>query len=144
MEYEVKKQDLLYPGLSFKIVGILYDVYNTLGAGHYEKTYHKGIVLGLVKNNLEYIHEYRVDLKVYGKKIGHCFADFLVDNKVIVEIKKGLQFKKEDVEQTLKYLEARKLKLGILALYAPKEVKIVRVINWKLLNNCNSMQNSNS
>lgn len=144
MEYKVRKQDLLYPGLSFKIVGISYDVYNTLGAGHYEKTYHKGMALGLVRNKLEYFHEYRVDLDVYGKKAGQCFADFLVDNKAIVEIKKGLKLKKEDVEQTLKYLESTKLKLGILALCAPKEVKIVRVINWKLPNNCNLIQSSNS
>ena len=43
------KKDLVYPELSYKIVGVLFEVYNEIGPGHHEKYYQKAIALGLKK-----------------------------------------------------------------------------------------------
>lgn len=76
MEYEIKKSDLLYPDLSFQIIGVLYDVYNTLGAGHHEKYYHKGIAAGFRAKKIKHANEYPVDLKVYNERVGKYFLIF--------------------------------------------------------------------
>jgi len=137
MEYTVNK-DLLYPDLSFKIIGVLYDVYNTLGAGHHEKYYHKGIAAGFRKLGIKFVNEYPVDLIVFDEKVGVCRVDFLVEDVIILEIKRGKWLKKQDVEQVIRYLESANKKLGILAIFKPDEMKSMRVVNWKLLNNDNN------
>lgn len=135
MEYEVRKTDLLYPDLSFQIVGVLYDVYNALGAGHHEKYYHRGLVAGFKSKNIKYINEYPAEMKVYNEAVGKYFFDFLIEDKIILEIKRGKWFKKRDVEQVNRYLESSKYKLAILAIFKPDEVKYLRLVNWKKINN---------
>lgn len=69
-------------------------------------------------------------LKFKGTAIGHQFLDFLIEDKIILEIKKGDRFSKSNIEQVLAYLKTTKLKLGIIANFGSRELKFKRIINF--------------
>lgn len=129
MEQVLKRNDLLYPELSYKIIGCAFDVYNKLGAGHSEKSYEKALVEALVKNNIKFEEQLYCPINYNGKVIGKRFLDFFVDGKIIVEIKKGNRFSKTNIDQVLEYLKINKVTLAILINFGATEVLSKRIIN---------------
>ena len=122
---------LVYPELSYKIVGLLYDVHNKIGGGHKEKYIQKGIELAFKKNKIIYQKELKCPLIYEGRTIGKYFLDFLVDNKIILEIKSGERFDKNYFNQVFSYLKANNLKLGILVNFTREKVRFRRVLNLR-------------
>ena len=120
---------VIYPELSFKIVGIVYNVYNELGYGYQEKYYQKALEIKLMDEHIAFKRELKTDLKFNNQKIGHYYLDFLIDDKIILEIKVGQFFHKKDYEQIRAYLKANNLELGILTLFSKDNVKTKRVLN---------------
>lgn len=120
---------LVYPELSYKIVGILFDVYNNLGFGYQEKYYQKAVALEFKRAGLKFVEQVSLPIKFKDCKIGRYFLDFLVENKIIVEIKRHNKFYKKDIEQVYSYLKHFNLKLGILASFTKNGVYFKRVIN---------------
>ena len=59
------------------------------------------------------------------------YLDFLIENKIILELKQGNLFSRKDIEQVYNYLKASNLKLGILARFTKSGVKYKRIINIK-------------
>jgi len=64
-----------------------------------------------------------------GKVIGKVYLDFLVDDKIVLEIKRGYYYSKKNMEQVLNYLKMTNKKLAILANFTPKGVKFIRILN---------------
>lgn len=128
MKKEVRT-DLIYPELSYKIIGILFDVYNQLGYGYQEKYYEKAVATSLKLAELSYKEQFSVPLKFKGKKIGNYFLDFLVDDKVVLELKRGERVAKSNIDQIYAYLKAMDLKLGILGQFTPSGIKFRRILN---------------
>lgn len=62
-------------------------------------------------------------------KLGKYFIDFLVENKIVLEIKKGNRFSRRDIEQVYAYLKLTNLKLGIIANFTNNGIKFKRIIN---------------
>jgi GxxExxY protein len=98
------KSKVVYPELSYKIVGILFEVYNQLGPGYQEKYYQRAIETAFREHNLKFKSQFPIDLNFKNNKIGKYFLDFLIEDKVILEIKKGNYFPKENIEQVYAYL----------------------------------------
>lgn len=73
--------------LSYKIVGLLFDIHTELGNRYQEKYYQGAIEQLLKENKMEYKRELMVDLIFRGKKIGKYFMDFLIEEKIVLEIK---------------------------------------------------------
>jgi len=128
MKKEIKI-DLIYPELSYKIIGILFDVYNQLGYGYQEKYYEKAVATSLKLARLNYKEQFLVPLKFKGEKIGNYFLDFLVDDKIVLELKRGERVAKSNIDQIYAYLKAMNLKLGILAQFTPSGIKFRRILN---------------
>lgn len=128
---ELVKKDILYPELSYKIVGILYEIYNELGYGYQEKYYEKAIARSFEKEKLDYKEQLHVSFEFKNEKIGDYFLDFLVDDKIVLELKKGDKFSRKNIEQVYGYLKAKNLKLGIIAQFAPNGLKFKRIVNIK-------------
>lgn len=120
---------IIHKDLSYKIIGILFDVYNTLGYGYQEKYYEKAIDQYFCKNNIKFIRQAPFKIKLDDKIIGRYYLDFLVENKIVLEIKKGNYFSKSNIDQVKGYLKATKMKLAILANFTPKGIKTFRVLN---------------
>jgi GxxExxY protein len=126
---KLKRQDLIYPEISYNIVGILYEVYNEMGGGHKEKYYQNAVEAFLKEKKIPYKRELHTPLKFKGYKVGHYFLDFLIEDKIVLELKRGDYFAPNDVQQILSYLKATGLQLGILAIFTRSGVKIKRIIN---------------
>lgn len=123
------KIELVYPELSYKIVGILYDVFNELGAGHKEIYYQKAISTALLKSNINFKEQVYFPVAFKDTNIGKYFLDFLIDEKIILEIKANDRFSRKNINQIYSYLKASNLKLGLLINFAGSEVKVRRILN---------------
>jgi len=126
---ELRRKDLIYPELSYQIVGILFEVYNQLGGGYHEKYYQRGIASEFRRCNISSQEQVYAPVIFKGEKIGNNYLDFLIENKIILEIKRGNKFSKNHIEQVLAYLKSKKLKLAIIANFGSKELKFKRIIN---------------
>ena len=128
-KYEIKRKDLLYPELSFIINGVLIDVSKQLGGGHPEKYYQKAVGLGLTATNIKHKEQLYVPLQYKEKIIGKYFLDFLINDCVVLEIKRGQFISATIIKQVKSYLTALKLKLAIIACFTHQGVVIKRIIN---------------
>jgi len=127
---EIKRKDLIYPELSYKIVGCAFDVYNSLGGGHHEKYYQRALAELFKEKSLNVTQQVYYPLAFNGKIIGKNFLDFLIDDKLIVEIKKGNNFSKKHIDQVLGYLKNSKIKLAILINFGLNGVSFKRIVNF--------------
>jgi len=128
---QFSKGKVVYPELSYKIVGMLFDIWREIGYSHKEKYIQNAIENTLKKNNILFERELKSDLKFEDDKIGTYFIDFLIDNKIVLEIKKRNYFSKNDIEQIYNYLKTTGLKLGIIAHFTKDGVKFKRILNIK-------------
>ncbi|MBI4135686.1 GxxExxY protein [Candidatus Uhrbacteria bacterium] len=125
------EEKVVHKELSYKIVGIAFDVYNELGSGYQEKYYQRGFAEGLKKSSLKFNREVFIPIRFKEESIGRYYLDFLVDSKVIVELKKGDYFGKKNIEQVNAYLKATNLQLAILINFTSNGVKFMRLLNVK-------------
>ncbi|PIR93232.1 GxxExxY protein [Candidatus Falkowbacteria bacterium CG10_big_fil_rev_8_21_14_0_10_43_10] len=129
--YQKEGVEVIYPRLSYKIVGILFDVFNELGYGYQEKFYERATEKYLIKRNINYQKQKGHKVYINREFIGIYYLDFLIDDKIILELKKGNYFPKQNIDQVNAYLHATGLKLGILANFTSTGVKYKRLLNIK-------------
>jgi len=120
---------LVYPKLSYTIMGILFEVHNKLGTKYQEKHYQRAIETKLESLGIPYKREAKVDIEFEGKSLGTFYVDFIVDNKIILEVKKTWKITQDDVKQVLRYLEVTGLKLAIIANFRHKRLEYRRVLH---------------
>ncbi len=125
----MQRKDLIYPELSYKINGILFKVFKEMGPGYQEKYYQRAVSEELKSNKFNFKEQLKSDLIYQNKRIGNYYLDFLIEDKIILELKKGDYFKKSNIDQVYAYLKANKLKLGLLANFTSQGVKVKRILN---------------
>ena len=123
------KNKVLYPELSYRIVGISFEVFNKLGYGLREKNYYKALEEVFSREGLKFKKQVSADLKFDGKKIGKYFLDYIIEDKVVLEIKVGNHYDKENIKQIYDYLKSTDLQLGILINFTSKGIKSKRILN---------------
>ncbi|MBU0672455.1 MAG: GxxExxY protein [Candidatus Margulisbacteria bacterium] len=125
--------EIIHKELSYKIVGILYDVFNKLGPGYQEKYYQKAIKMALDYEKIPYLEQVRADLEYKGKFIGRYYIDFVIDHKIVLEIKISTNFSKQAIRQVLGYLRKSRIELGILATFGNESLKYKRILKGRNL-----------
>ena len=130
MKPKLRRDDLIHPELSYKLIGYAFEVYNELGYGHYEKYYQRAYSILLRQNGHAFTEQKYYNLKFKGKLIGRGFLDFEIDNKVIVELKKDALFSHRRIEQVLEYLKESKLRLALLISFTSAGIRSKRLINF--------------
>lgn len=120
---------LLYKDLSYKIVGILFEVHKRLGGGFQEKHYQRALEQLLKKNKLAYEKELPANVSFEGERIGRFFLDFLIDNKIVLELKAVPRFLPIHFKQIRAYLKVKNLELGILANFRGEKLTYKRILN---------------
>jgi len=121
--------NLVYPELSYKIVGILFEVHSRLGGGFVEKYYQRAIEKLLKENKLQYRKELMANISFKDDYIGKYFLDFLVENKIILELKSVPKLLPIHFKQVRSYLKVKNLELGILANFRGNKLTYKRILN---------------
>lgn len=119
--------------ISEKIIGCAFNVSNTLGAGFLEKVYHNALMVELIDNGLYAEKEKAISISYKNKIVGEYYADILVNNQIIVELKAVKTLNEIHQAQLLNYLKATNLHLGLLINFGTPKVQIKRMVNG----NCN-------
>jgi len=113
-------QDFKHKELTDKIINIFYRVYNKLGYGFLEKVYENAMIIELEKEGILAVSQSAISVSYEGKIIGEYYADILVDNKVIVEIKAIRHLVEDNEAQLLNYLKATNMEVGLLLNFGTK------------------------
>ncbi len=129
MEGKLIRNDLVYPELSYKITGCAFEVYNALGFGHAEKFYQRAMAVEMKKRDMNFKEQVYTPLKFKDEVIGKLYLDFLVEDKVIVELKKSDRFTKANIDQVKQYLITSKLQLALLINFSSSGVISKRLVN---------------
>lgn len=119
---------LLYEELTKEVISSAYQVANTLGYGLIEKDYQVALAAEFKYRNIPYKRECPFELKYREQVIRNKRLDFLIDNKVIVELKVSEFIPKAYVSQVVSYLEATGLQVGLVICFSKNRVIVKRVI----------------
>lgn len=131
MYEKTKTNNLVYKELSYDIIGSVFEVYNELGYGFKERYYEDAIAKEFDKRKIKYKRQISCKLSYKDEQIGMYRFDFLVEDKVIVELKQGDFYSRQNFNQVLQYLKASNLKLALLVNITQHGVKYKRVLNIK-------------
>ena len=122
-------EEYLYENLTHDINGASFEVFKALGYGYREKVYQRALAEEFDFREINYKKELPVDIFYREKLIAKYYLDFLVDEKVVVEIKVAKDFYSKDIKQVLSYLKANNYKLGLLIIFTQEGAKCKRIIN---------------
>jgi len=120
---------LIYPELSYKINGVLFAVHNELGQFYNEKQYSDLIEHYFKKLNFKYKREKILPPSFKNESEGRNKIDFLIENKIVLELKTKRFLTNEDYYQMKRYLVASNKKLGILVNFRRKFITPKRILN---------------
>ncbi len=120
--------NIVYPDLSYKIMGAIFEVHKQLGPGFLEAIYEKALVEELASRDLHVGTQKMIDLAYKGKKIGVHRLDLVVEDKVVIELKAIERFSPYHKAQLTSYLKASGYKLGILVNFSREKIEYRRVL----------------
>lgn len=114
---------------SYKIIGLCMEVHKILGKGHGEKVYGDALEYEFNKNEIPFKRESKYNIE-YKEIIlpSYYFADFVIFDKIILEIKAIQSLSSSEIKQTLNYLAASQNKLGLLVNFGEDSLKYKRII----------------
>ena len=123
-------QELKYKDITQKIIGASFEVHKFLGNGFQEVIYQRALAWEFSQAGLEYSRETEQDIYYKGlqKPIGTRRADFIVEQKILVEIKAVIQMEDVHLAQALNYLKAYKLEVGLLINFGSKSMTFKRLV----------------
>lgn len=117
-----------------KIIGCLYQVSNSLGCGFLEKVYENASGIAIAKAGLRVQQQFPIQVRYEGVVVGDYFADLLVEELVLVELKTVKAFDDVHTAQCLNYLRATGLPVCLLVNFYRPKVEIKRIVphdSWK-------------
>jgi GxxExxY protein len=121
--------NILYKDESYAIVGVLFEVYNNLGSGFSEIVYKDAIEYEFKIRNISYEREKEYSVRYKDTILSHKFyADFVVNDKIILEIKCSDGIHDKHISQCLNYLKVSDNKLAILANFHKDNLQHKRII----------------
>jgi GxxExxY protein len=112
--------ELLHQELTNVIIKIFYEVYNELGYGFLEKVYQNSLYLELKNKGLKVETQKRLAVYYKGIEVGEYYADLIVEDKIILELKAADCIVKDFENQILNYLRATDCEVGLLLNFGKK------------------------
>ena len=108
------------------------NIHSDFGNGFQETIYQRCLAIEFKENNIDFVREKEMDLYYKNKNVGTRRVDFLVENKIMVELKAVTKLEDVHLAQTINYLEAYGLDIGLLINFGSRSLDFKRVMNKKL------------
>jgi len=131
---------LKYGEITKVIIGCAFDVINELGAGFLESVYERALLIALREKGLSAKSQYPIKVMFRGECVGDFFADMLIDNKIIIELKAVKTIIPEHQAQIINYLNATGIEVGLLINFGKPKLEYKRFTRKQ---NTNIKQTSN-
>lgn len=125
---QMDTEDFLYKDLGYEIIGSAMNVHNTLGPGFLEKVYENSLIVALENKGIAATQQTPIKVKFQQQVVGEYFADILVEEKIILELKTSSFIGDEHRAQILNYLKATGLKVGYILNFGGPKLKYERFI----------------
>ena len=123
------KKEYKYSDITSKIIGCAMKVHTTLGNGFQEVIYQRCLAIEMEKQGLGFTRELEMPIYYEGREVGTRRVDFLIENKILVELKAITQLDNVHIAQGLNYLEAYNLEIGLLINFGSTKLEFKRLIN---------------
>ena len=120
-------EGLLYGSLTRSIIGCAFDVINELGHGFLESVYENALILALEDAGLTVESQKAIDVRFRGRTVGNFYADLMVEDKVIVELKAVSTLTPEHNAQVINYLNATGIRVGLLINFGNQRLQYKRL-----------------
>jgi len=114
--------------ITYKIRAAIFEVNRVLGWGFLEKIYENALLIELIKRGLKAKAQVPINVNYKGELVGEYFADIVVEDKIILELKAIESLQKIHEAQLLNYLRATKYKVGLLVNFAHPKAEIKRFV----------------
>lgn len=122
-------EKVLYPELSFDIMGAVYEVHKLLGPGFSEDLYERALTLELTARQIPFEQQKSIQVSYKGQPLGIYRLDLVVADQIILELKAVSALTDTFRQQLRSYLKATGLRLGILINFGTGKVQAERIIN---------------
>jgi len=122
------KKKLIYADLTYKVRGAVFVVYNELGFGHKEQVYQKALASEFDHEKIPYKREKSLSVKYKDTIVGNYKPDFVVGDKLVLEIKAVEFMPKSFDTQLINYLKITQYQLGLLINFGSPKLYIKRLI----------------
>jgi len=120
--------------LTYKIIGCSMKVHNTLGPGFQEVIYQRCLAIELERANIEFAREQEQKIYYEGIEVGTRRADFVAENKVIIELKALVNLEDVHIAQAKNYVVAYDFPLGLLINFGSQSLQYKLIFNPKYSN----------
>ena len=127
----MNREEYKHSDITGKIIGAAMQVHSTLGNGFQEVIYQRALAAEMAKRGLSFQRELEMPIFYDGQEIGARRMDFLVEEKVMVELKALIRMEDVHLAQAINYLEAYQLDVGLLLNFGGRSLEYRRVINSK-------------
>lgn len=126
------KENYKYSDLTEKIIGSAMKVHSFLGNGFPEVIYQRSLAIEFDKSGIGFKRELEQNIYYDNVKVGKRIVDFLIEDKVLVELKALGEISENHYSQILNYLKAYKLEIGLLINFGAKSLQFKRFLNSNL------------
>lgn len=126
---EKETRKFLHEELTDNIIGAAIDVHKALGPGFVEKIYQRALYLELKNRNIGCEREKSIRVYYKNTSLGYQTVDFVIEGKILVELKAVSQLNNIHQAQLLSYLKAANLRVGLLLNFAAPKLEIKRIAN---------------
>ncbi|MCH7524105.1 MAG: GxxExxY protein [Bacteroidetes bacterium] len=121
--------NILYKNESYSIIGVLFDVYNNLGSGFAEIVYKDALEYEFKKANISYERERKYEVSYKDIVLPHLFyADFVIYDRIILEVKAVSGIADEFVAQAINYLKVSNNKLALIVNFGELRLNSKRIV----------------
>ncbi len=124
----VKKTKLIYPELTYVVIGAAMEVHNVLGPGYLEQVYEGALSQELTIRNVPHERQQKLPVSYKGVQVGYYVADIVVEEKLILELKSVSKLNDRHFAQAFNYLTITGLKLALLLNFGGRSLTHRRVI----------------
>jgi len=126
---KLKRDDVLYPELSYKIYGLCFEAQNELGRYLNEKQFCDYLEVLFKRELINYVREKPIPKSFEGEKANRNIPDFVIEDLIVFDAKSKLYITRQDYFQMQRYLNSYNKKLGIIVNFRERRINPRRVLN---------------